>query len=478
MKGRMMKTHSKAWLIPVIAVLLSGCGVFADEIDIAAAQAQFCSDVEEYVRAIDTYGGLFSDVNLTVGEVKGAGESLEPASDAVAASAEKFKQAVEADSTEGVKIEIVDPEIVEAARTAEDNFSKAVRGINDSTPIAEAGVAFTSAAYALQVAWVRVFADAGCFDDKDKAAAQEWVSDYVAALQSDLLAAGYYTGPIDGLFGPATIEAVERLQAANGLPVTGLPDPATQAALNAALGGIGSAQTGALQGILTTLGYYDGAIDGRWSAELEDALKRFQTDLGVPATGIVDAETLRAFEEALQAGGEPPVTTTTQPGAPTTLPPETTTTLDSTTTTGPPESTTTTTVPVDEPNIVDILAETGQFTQFLAAVEAAGWTETLAGPGPFTAFAPPDAAFADFEVPTDQAELEAFIAYHIVEEALTAYDLADLAEVTTAEGSIITVALQDGYVVLNGESTITISNVAASNGLVHVVYTVLTRPVR
>ena len=162
----------------------------------------------------------------------------------------------------------------------------------NAPPSREAGVTFTSAAYALQVAWTRLFVDAGCLDEEGLAEASQWVSDYVTALQTDLATIGLYTGEIDGVYGPETIEAVERLQEEAGLPVTGLFDPATQEALASALGERESAEIAALQGILTTTGHYSGPIDGRWSRELEDALKAFQTELGVPATGVVDAATL------------------------------------------------------------------------------------------------------------------------------------------------------------------------------------------
>ena len=81
--------------LALIAALVSACG--GDEIDIEEAQAQFCSDVEEYVTALDTYGGLFEDVELTVGDVQSAGDDLEPARETVLDSAAQFREAVEAD---------------------------------------------------------------------------------------------------------------------------------------------------------------------------------------------------------------------------------------------------------------------------------------------------------------------------------------------------------------------------------------------
>ena len=104
-----------------------------------------------------------------------------------------------------------------------------------------------------------------------------------------------------------------------------------------------------------------------------------------------------------------------------------------------------------EDSILEVLAEAEQFTQFLAAVDAAGLTEMLSGGGPFTVFAPTDEAFAAFgELPTDPAALGDLVRYHIVEGSLTAYQLLEAEEVTTVLGAPIAVALDEGFIVLNG----------------------------
>jgi peptidoglycan hydrolase-like protein with peptidoglycan-binding domain len=454
------------------ALAVSACG--DDEPpDVDAAQQQFCTDVQEYVEALDTYGGLFADVELTVGEVTSAAEDLDPAREAVVASAEEFQQAVQADSTEGVTVELVAPETIEVVEQAEAAFADAADGINDRTPVTEAAVSFTSAAYALQVAWVRAFADAGCLEDEEAAEASQWVADYVAALQTDLRALGYYSGSIDGIYGPMTLAAVEELQEANDFPVTGLPDPATQAAIQSALAEAASAQVAALQGILVTLGYFPGPIDGQWSPQLEEALRAFQTDLGVPATGTVDTETLRAFEEALQEGGEPPATAAPAPEEPDTTRAPVTTAAEAPTTTAPAPPTTAR--PTPEGSILDVLADAGEFTELLAAIDAAGLTDRLNGSGPFTLFAPTDDAFSRLEtpLPDDPADLEAIILHHVVEEELSAFDLVDASSVTPAEGGPIPVSVEQGLLVLGGTATVTITNVAGGNGLAHAVDTVL-----
>jgi uncharacterized surface protein with fasciclin (FAS1) repeats len=471
--------------LALIAALVAACG--GDEIDIEEAQAQFCTDVEAYVTALDTYGGLFEDVELTVGDVQSAGDELEPARETVLESAGRFQEAVEADPDSAVDIEIIDPESIETVEEAEAAFDDAVAGIDQRTLVTEAGVSFTSAAYALQVAWARLFADAGCLDDEGLANATQWVSDYVTALQTDLATAGYYTSEIDGIYGPETIAAVERLQEDFDLPVTGLLDPASQAALAEVLGQQESAQVAALQGILTTTGHYGGPIDGVWSLEVEDALKELQTDLGVPATGVVDAATLRAFEAALAEAGVPPPPppttaapgTTAPPAQATTVPPATTTPAPPTTQPAPPTTQAPPpTVPVVEDNILDVLAAAGQFGQLLAAIDAAGLTETLSGPGPFTLFAPTDEAFSQLAepLPTEPEALQAVLLYHVVEDNLNGFDLMGMSAVSTAQGTDVAVSVEAGQIVLNGASTVTIANVLGSNGTAHAVNAVLIPP--
>ena len=88
-------TRKTAIVAAVAALLATSCG--SDEISVEEAQAQFCSDVEEYVAALDTYGGLFEDVDLTVGDVRSAADDLDPAREAVGESAAAFREAVEAD---------------------------------------------------------------------------------------------------------------------------------------------------------------------------------------------------------------------------------------------------------------------------------------------------------------------------------------------------------------------------------------------
>lgn len=480
------RIFSKLVGISLLGVVLAGCSLFESEaIDVAAAQEQFCSDVAAHIETIGQYGGLFEDVELTVGDVKSASDELAPGREAVIEAANVFAEAVEADPESGVSIEIVEPESIEAVEDAEAAFERA-SDINDRTVVIEAGVGFVSAAYQLEVAWVRLFADAGCLegDAEAQAEAQQWVSDYVSAIQTDFRTIGYYAGEIDGIYGPATTAAVEQFQTDRGLPVTGLVDPATQAALQVELGGRQSAQVGGLQAILVATGHYSGPVDGVWTPAVEAALKALQEDLGVPVTGVVDAATLRAMEDALVAAGEspePPPVNTTVPTQDTTIPPATTTTIPATTTTTAAATTTTapspTTTVAPGGGILRVLEEAGQFTRFLDAVAAAGMTETLSGPGPITVFAPTDDAFeAAGELPSDPEALADLISYHLVEDLVTGFDLQAASSLPTAQGAEIAVLVADGVIVLNETATVTVTNVNGSNGVAHVVNAVLVPP--
>ena len=136
---------------------------------------------------------------------------------------------------------------------------------------------------------------------------------------------------MDGIYGPLTVDAVTQLQNDSGLPTTGLVDQATALALDEKLAAISAeaatqalTKTSALQTVLTLTGYWTGPVDGKWTPELTDALEQFQTALGVPPSGSVDAATLAAFEQALaELQGAATTTTTAAPPA-TTAPTDTT----------------------------------------------------------------------------------------------------------------------------------------------------------
>ena len=133
-------------------------------------------------------------------------------------------------------------------------------------------------------------------------------------------------------------------------------------------------------------------------------------------------------------------------------------------------------------DIVETATEAGSFTTLLTAVEAAGLVETLQGPGPFTVFAPTDAAFAALPAGTldgllkDPAALKKILLYHVVSGAVTADKVVGLTSATSVEGSPVAIAVKDGTVYLNDSAKVVTADVMASNGVIHVIDTVLLPP--
>jgi len=154
----------------------------------------------------------------------------------------------------------------------------------------------------------------------------------VADLQRVMTRLGYYSGPIDGVYGSATTASVTEMQKALGVTADGAYGPATEAALK----GKAKEVVVQIQTELAKYGYYTGPIDGSYGQDTKAAVAKLQTDLGVTADGIVGAETVDAFHKAVADGTLKPTTATTT----TTTTGSTTTTTTSTTT-----ATTTTTTP-------------------------------------------------------------------------------------------------------------------------------------
>ena len=138
-----------------------------------------------------------------------------------------------------------------------------------------------------------------------------------------------------------------------------------------------------------------------------------------------------------------------------------------------------------EKNIVENAVNSKDHTTLFAAVKAAGLVETLESKGPFTVFAPTNTAFGKLPAgtveslvkPENKATLTKILTYHVVPGKLAASDLTDGKKLKTAEGEELTVKKADGKVMIidakGGSSTVTISNVNQSNGVIHVVDTVL-----
>jgi len=136
-------------------------------------------------------------------------------------------------------------------------------------------------------------------------------------------------------------------------------------------------------------------------------------------------------------------------------------------------------------NIVQNAVNSKDHTTLVAAVKAAGLVETLESKGPFTVFAPTNAAFGKLPAgtvdtlvkPENKATLTKILTYHVVPGKLAASDLKDGMKLKTAEGEELSVKHQGDKVWIvdakGGQSMVTISNVNQSNGVIHVVDTVL-----
>ncbi|GEM83562.1 fasciclin domain-containing protein [Meiothermus hypogaeus] len=129
--------------------------------------------------------------------------------------------------------------------------------------------------------------------------------------------------------------------------------------------------------------------------------------------------------------------------------------------------------------IAQIVASNPNFSTLLAAVQAAGLAQTLSGPGPFTVFAPTNEAFAKIpkadldKLLADKAALTKVLTYHVVAGRVPSSQVVTLKEAKTVEGQNVTIEVKDGKVVLNGNSTVTAVDIQASNGIIHVIDTVL-----
>jgi uncharacterized surface protein with fasciclin (FAS1) repeats len=131
-------------------------------------------------------------------------------------------------------------------------------------------------------------------------------------------------------------------------------------------------------------------------------------------------------------------------------------------------------------NIVENAAGSADHTTLVTAVKAAGLAETLSGAGPFTVFAPTNAAFDKLPAgtvetlvkPESKAKLTGILTYHVVAGAVKAADLKDGQKVKTLQGEELTVSIKDGKVMING-AAVTIADVVSSNGVTHVIDAVL-----
>jgi uncharacterized surface protein with fasciclin (FAS1) repeats len=129
-------------------------------------------------------------------------------------------------------------------------------------------------------------------------------------------------------------------------------------------------------------------------------------------------------------------------------------------------------------NIVDTAANAGSFSTLVTAIKAANLVDTLKGAGPFTVFAPTDEAFAKLPAGTvdallkDIPKLKQILTYHVVSGKVMASDVVKLKSATTVEGSDVKIDATNGSVKVN-DATVATADVAADNGVIHIIDTVL-----
>lgn len=137
--------------------------------------------------------------------------------------------------------------------------------------------------------------------------------------------------------------------------------------------------------------------------------------------------------------------------------------------------------PTPTGNIIQTMQASGQFTQALVAISAAGLTQTLQSGGPYTVFAPTDAAFA--QVPPAQlqavlgntAQLQQVLSYHVVSGEFTSEQLRGMNQVTTLQGSPLTITTNNGTLMV-GNATVVQPDIFATNGVIQGINQVLLLP--
>ena len=138
------------------------------------------------------------------------------------------------------------------------------------------------------------------------------------------------------------------------------------------------------------------------------------------------------------------------------------------------------TQPAPQKDIVDTAVAAGSFKTLVAALQAAGLVDTLKGTGPFTVFAPTDAAFAKLPAgtvesllkPENKAELIAILTYHVVPGRVLAAQVAGMSSAPTANGQPLAIRSSQGMVTVGG-ARLASTDILCSNGVIHVIETVL-----
>lgn len=128
-------------------------------------------------------------------------------------------------------------------------------------------------------------------------------------------------------------------------------------------------------------------------------------------------------------------------------------------------------------NIIETAVDNPMFSTLVTAVKAAGLVETLSGTGPFTVFAPTNDAFAKIPADTlesvlaDKDKLTSILTYHVVAGKVMAADVAGMKEASTVEGKSVKIDASDGVKI--NDSKVTQADIECSNGVIHVIDTVL-----
>jgi uncharacterized surface protein with fasciclin (FAS1) repeats len=130
-------------------------------------------------------------------------------------------------------------------------------------------------------------------------------------------------------------------------------------------------------------------------------------------------------------------------------------------------------------DIVETATAAGSFKTLLTAATTAGLVDTLKGAGPFTVFAPTDAAFAALPKGTldgllaDPVALKKVLLYHVVSGKVTSKQVVGLTTASSVEGSAIAISVKDGTVMLNDSAKVVTVDIEASNGVIHVIDAVI-----
>ena len=137
-------------------------------------------------------------------------------------------------------------------------------------------------------------------------------------------------------------------------------------------------------------------------------------------------------------------------------------------------------VSAGQKTVVDVASSSESFTTLVAALQTAGLVDTLNGAGPFTVFAPTDEAFAKLPAgtvesllePENRDQLRAILTYHVVPGRVAASDVVKLESATTVQGSDVAIRVTDGKVMIDGATVVT-ADINASNGVIHVIDSVI-----